>query len=108
MLKELGYKPFRPTLVQGLLPGDPQQRLNFANSFLARANADQEFINKIWYSDEATFNLNGTVNRRNDVYWAEQNPNRIIEKSLKSIGLTCWAAVSSEGIIGKKIFNNNC
>jgi len=63
-------------------------------------------IDRIWWSDESTFNLNGVVNRHNSCYWSEENPNILIEKQPKSIGLSVWAAISSQGIIGPHFFHS--
>jgi len=63
-------------------------------------------VDRIWWSDESTFNLNGVVNRHNSYYWADENPNILIEKQQKSVGLTVWAAISSQGIIGPFFFHS--
>ena len=105
LLKDLNLKPFRPTVVQGLLPGDHQSRVAFCTTMQNKFIQDPTLIDRILHSDEATFNLDGTVNRRNEVIWAEENPHRIIERHMKSVGLTVWAGMSSRGIIGSEIAN---
>ena len=60
----------------------------------------------ILWSDEATFNLNGTICTRNKVTYAYQNPHIVIQKKLKSPSLCVWAAVFSGGIIGPYFFNS--
>jgi hypothetical protein len=61
---------------------------------------------RIFWSDESTFNLNGTVSKHNCYYWAEENPHILIEKKQKSIGLNVWAAICSDGIIGPYFFHH--
>ena len=65
---------------------------------------DPNQLDRIWWSDETTFNMDGTVNRRNEVIWADRNPHIMTEVPMKSVGLTVWAAISSQGIIGPFIF----
>ena len=69
-------------------------------------DANDELVDRIYWSDESTFNLNGTVNRHNSYYWSETNPHKLIEKKPKSIGLSVWAAISSQGIIEPYFFHN--
>ena len=57
-------------------------------------------VDRIYWSDESTFNLNGVVNRHNCYYWSEENPHKVIEKQPQSIGLNVWPAISSERILG--------
>ena len=54
--------------------------------------------NKIVFSDEAHFWLNGYVNKQNCQFWAKKNPNISISKSLYSEKVTLWAALSVKGI----------
>ncbi|KAJ4432746.1 hypothetical protein ANN_21384 [Periplaneta americana] len=61
------------------------------------------FSRLVW-SDEDTFKLNGTINRHNCVYWANENPHIFQEKAVNFPGLTVWYALSSRGIIGPYFF----
>ncbi|GFU34088.1 DUF4817 domain-containing protein [Trichonephila clavipes] len=65
--------PFRFKRVQMLGPGDPQQRLDFANEFLLRYDADNDWPLRILWTDEAHFTLNGSINTKNCVHWGETN-----------------------------------
>jgi hypothetical protein len=42
---------------------------------LNRLKEDNLFLDKIVFSDEATFHLSGKVNRHNLIIWGSQNPN---------------------------------
>ncbi|GFW37163.1 transposable element tc3 transposase [Trichonephila clavipes] len=59
--------PYRFKRVQMLEPGDPQQRLDFANEFLLRYDADNDWPLRILWTDEAHFTLNGSINTKNCV-----------------------------------------
>jgi len=43
---------------------------------------NEEFVGKIVWSDESQFKLSGTVNLRNCVYWAPENPHVHVEKEV--------------------------
>lgn len=103
--KDLKLKPFHPRLVHLLMEDDFDRRLQFCEIFPALNDENPEFIDQIWWSDEACFKLSGIVNRHNSIYWAETNPNLTYEKAMKAPGLTVWAAISSRGLIGPFFFN---
>jgi hypothetical protein len=67
-LHDMNYHPFRPRLVHGLLEDDPFQRMTFCEQFLNMVEDDQTVVDRIIWSDEAMFKLNGHVNRHNCVY----------------------------------------
>ncbi|XP_076308728.1 uncharacterized protein LOC143224177 [Tachypleus tridentatus] len=63
MLKRIHWKSFFPALVHALNEDDPDQRVEFYEWYLVKSAEDAQFPNKIVWSDEATFKLNGLVNR---------------------------------------------
>ena len=67
--------------------------------------ADPSQIDKIIWSDEAIFKLNGHLNRHNCVYWNATNLHHMIEKNVNLPGLTVWCGISSVGIIGPYFFD---
>lgn len=62
-----------------------------------------DYRDVIW-TDEAKFNLNGQLNRHNCVYYSEENPHKIFEKSVNSPGVMVWAGICSRAIIGPFFF----
>ena len=58
------------------------------------------FMGSIIWSDEPQFKLNGTVNRHNCVYWAEDNPHITVEKAVNLPGVNVWCGLSARGLIG--------
>lgn len=104
MLKELHFKSYRPKLLHALHPDDGGHRIQFAETFLIRNEADPDFFKNILWSDEASFKLNGQVNRWNSVYWATDNPHEITTAELNVPGITCWAGIWSGGILGPHFF----
>ena len=67
---------------------------------------DQEFLHRIWLSDEANFHLDGLVNSQNFRYWSTEPPDAIAGSPLHSAKCTAWCAISSRGIIGPFCFED--
>lgn len=51
--------------MQALHDGDMQKRIEFCTFVLQKSEEVEQFCHRIIFSDEATFNLNGNVNRHN-------------------------------------------
>ena len=79
ILRQESIKPWKFTSVQELLPDDPPKRLNFCNLVCDRQTQDIEFVNNICFSDEATFHLNGCVNKHNRFIYSKDNPHLFVE-----------------------------
>jgi transposase len=107
MMKELGLKPYRPQLLHALNEDDPDRRCEFADVFLQLAADDSSFPDRILWTDEAIFKLNGHVNRHNCVYYAVENPHIVITKEINAPGITVWAGIWSGGLIGPFFFHDS-
>lgn len=105
ILKDNGMKPYRPVLLHQLNEDDPDRRLEFAEWFVNSAAMDETFPDMIIWSDEATFKLNGRVNRHNCVYWSQENPRQVLQREVNAPGVTAWAGISSRGLIGPLFFD---
>ena len=57
-----------PRLFHALHDGDADRRVEFSGIFLDLMRDDENFQDKIWWSDEACFKLNGHINRHNCKY----------------------------------------
>ena len=53
---------------------DPDRRLKFCEWPVGKLNDDANFSNKIMFTDEANFYINGEVYRQNMCYWSNANP----------------------------------
>ena len=73
-LEQLNLKSYRPQFVVDLSDDDCDRRAQSAAVCLERFEQDEHMLDKIIWSDEADFKLNGTVNRHNCSYWARENP----------------------------------
>ncbi|CAF2800673.1 unnamed protein product [Rotaria sp. Silwood2] len=106
MMKELGLKPYRPQLLHALHDDDPDRRCEFAEIFLNLVDDDPSLLDRIFWTDESTFKLNGHVNRHNCVYYATENPHIVISQVMNAPGVIVWAGIWSGGIIGPFFFHD--
>ena len=104
ILKRAQWKSFIPALVHALNEDDPDRRIEFCEWYRARCADDNTFSMKIIWSDEATFKLNGSINRHNCSYWAQENPHLTVERHLNLPGVTVWCGLSAKGLIGPFFF----
>ena len=105
LLRKKNLKLYIPRLFHSLYDGDADRRLEFSEKFLALMRDDETLQDKIWWSDEACFKLNSHIKRHNCTYWSHENPHVIMEKEVNLPGVTVWAAISCNGIIGPFFFD---
>ena len=104
VIKQLKLRVYIPRLVQHLHEDDFDRRKEFCETMIENFQNDIGLVDRIIWSDEATFKLDGSVNRHNSVYYATQNPHLIQTKEVASLGLCVWAAIHSGGIFGPFFF----
>lgn len=107
ILKEARWHPYKMQELQAFEPGDQQTRVTFAQAQLDLLAAEPDFFNRIDWSDEAHFHLDGGVNTQNLRYWSEENPHWYRSKALHPPRVTVWAAMGSSGIVGPYFFGDN-
>jgi len=78
LLVRLVFKPHRVQTVQ-LSDEDHRRRLDFCLQFQDLMSSDDHFLEKVQFSDEATFHVSGAVNRRNVRIWGSENPHSCVE-----------------------------
>jgi len=73
---------------------------------LTLISKDFTLLNRLMFSDEAHFQLNGLVNKQNHRFWNDKEPGAkaVVEHEQFPKRLTVWAAIGVEGIIGP-VFN---
>ena len=76
--RRLQLKPYRLQLVQALKNNDYLRRMEFCNQMMQMMEDNENFSSLVIFSDEATFHLNGKVNRHNVRIWGTENPHEII------------------------------
>ena len=101
ILKEHGWKAYKPKLVHELLPQDHKHRLKFCKWYLK-----QDIISTTMFTDEAIFYLKGSVQQLR--YWAPENPHPICEtKSQYNPRIMVWAGIIGDRIIGPFFFDQH-
>lgn len=102
------YHPYKVGLVQELLEDDPDRRLQFCEEMMRRCDQNNAFPHNILFSDEATFCLNGVVNRHNYRFWSQENPHWIHEAHTQyPQKVNVWAGIINNRILGPYFFENN-
>ena len=66
--------------------------------------SDDHFLEKVEFSDEATFHVSGAVNRRNVKIWGSENPHAYVEHQHDSPKVNVFCAISSEKVYGPFFF----
>lgn len=107
--RKLKFHPYKVKLVHELLEDDPDRRLEFCDLMMTRITADEYFLNRIVFSDEATFELNGNVNRHNYRYWSDINPRWMSDTRNTQYPqkLNVWAGVINNRIVGPFFIEGN-
>ncbi|CAH0391520.1 unnamed protein product [Bemisia tabaci] len=108
ILKLNKFHPFRTKLVHEINEDDPDRRLQFCEVMLQKLEADPAMVEKICFSDESTFFLNGVLNRHNCRYWSDSNPHEFREAhSQFPQKINVWAGILNDKIIGPFFIDGN-
>lgn len=98
VLKENKYRPYKPTVVQGLREMDYPRRLQFSNWYMNQCEQNPDFNRCVIWTDETHFTNCGVFNRHNHHFWATENPHQLAQRRLQTrFGFNVWC-----GMYGKK------
>jgi len=102
------WHPYKIYVTQKLYEDDADRRIEFCDEMMRLYDADRTFFDRIIFSDEAFFQLDGEVNRHNCRYWADHNFYwmRDIHTQYPR-KLNVWAGFCARGIIGPFFINGN-
>ncbi|KAJ8944304.1 hypothetical protein NQ318_021234 [Aromia moschata] len=112
VLKILKYekkRPYKMQSVQELLEDDPDRRVEFCDLLMTCIDQNKLSLEWIVFPDEATFTLNGHVNRCPLYcrYWAEENPHWMRELHTQRPQKTnVWAGIIQDRIVGTFFFDD--
>lgn len=105
ILKEQQLHPYHYLQVQELLPRDNEIRVRFCEELLERTRRCPDFLNKILFTDEATFTRNGVFNSRNTHFWADENPHVVkVTHFQYNFKVNVWAATLGNKFVGYYMF----
>ena len=77
--KNLKLYPYKIQMLQSLEHPDYEKRESFARTVLDLINTDATFLQRVCFTDEATFHVSGNVNRHNVRVWGRENPHGVIK-----------------------------
>lgn len=96
--------PFHYTTVQGLLPQDHPNRVEFCEFILDSDRQDPMFLKRILWTDECKFGRSGTTNYHNLHYWSQDNPHAKIQTRFQvEFNVNVWAGVIGNTLVGPYI-----
>lgn len=104
--KRLRFKPYKLQLVQALREGDKRKRKEFCVEMLDKLEED-DFDDRLVFSDEATFHTSGKVNKHNVRIWGEENPHGTVEHERDSPKVNVFCAISKKKVYGPFFFEGN-
>ena len=96
--------PYRYQCVQMLQLEDPQLHIDFANEFLIRYDAGNNWPLHILRTDGTHFNLNGNMNTKNCMRWADTNIHAVAPVPLFDAKVTVWCGISGTILLGPYFF----
>lgn len=105
--KRLHLYAYKVQIVQELKPNDKPRRKDFAELMLARINMDDTYLDKVCFSDEATFYISGKVNRHNVQIWGSENSHEVREHIRDSPKVNVWCGLLCNKVIGPFFFCEN-
>jgi len=85
-------------MVQQLLDEDHRHQLDFCLQLQDLMSSDDHFLEKVQFSDEATFHVSGAVNRRNVRICGSENPRAYVEHQHDSPEVRMFCAISSQKV----------
>ena len=99
--KYVCYKPYKPRHVQELLPSD----FGLREAFAQRAMAELDF-NRVLWTDEASFHLNGNVNSIRGNAWSPAPVKVLHEQPLHSPKVLVWCGFKTDFVMDPCFFDN--
>ena len=99
--------PYRKQIKHKLTTTDMQKRVEMCHWFQNTIECDPDFLNHVWFSDEAHLMLSGHVNSKNNVFWGTKAPEEVLQRPLYSLKCTAWVAISKHCIIGPYWFEDD-
>jgi hypothetical protein len=67
-------------------------------------SSDDHFLEKVQFSDEATFHVSSVVNHRNVRIWGYENPHADVKHQRDSPKVNVFCAISSQKVYGSSFF----
>ncbi|EFA08485.1 Transposable element Tc3 transposase-like Protein [Tribolium castaneum] len=106
ILKSNKFHPYKISLHQELRPGDYESRMEFCQHLIHLFEENNDLLNFVLFSDEATFKSNELMNRHNMHYWAVENPRWMRQVDHQRVwSLNVWGGILGQFVIGPFFFD---
>ena len=102
LIRAVKWHPYKIHQLQELSEDDFDRCTQFAETLNDMLDQNPNIVNKIVFSNEATFGLNGNVNHHNCHYWAKENPHWMIQHhthTQRSQKVNEWVVISNRRFI---------
>ncbi|XP_036366705.1 uncharacterized protein LOC118766939 [Octopus sinensis] len=86
---------------------DKPKHTEFAVMMLREIDDDNRYLNRILFSDEATFHINGCVNQHNSRIWGGQYLNEVFQYICDSPKVNVWSGLLHDHVVSPFIFAEN-
>ena len=107
LITDLHLYPYQIQIKHKLTPDDMRKRVTMCELLCGKIDEDPDFLDDVWFSDEAHFLLSGHVNSKNNIFWGSAPPQHSLQRPLHPTICTAWVALSTHGIIGPYWFEDD-
>lgn len=107
--KSMNLFPYKPQLDHYLSENSINERTVFCEKFLISVDTNDDFLEKILFSDESIFELNSScINKQNNRFWALEKPDES-HFTVKSFPQKCmvWCGFTANFVVGPYFFTEN-
>jgi len=88
--ERLVFKPYHIQMVQQLQDDDHRCRLDSCLQLQDLMSSYDHFLEKVQFSDEATFHVSGAVNHRSVRIWGSENPHAMWSINMTLLQSMCF------------------
>lgn len=108
ILRREGLRPFHFRRVQDIVEPDYARRIVFCLWINRQLRRVPNFLERILWTDEATFTRAGYTNHRNDHQWLVENPHAVRPSSFQhEFKINLWAGMIDDRLIGPIVLPPN-
>ena len=97
-------RAYKVQLLHKIEPNDKLRRNKFAFEMLMRIAEDGNFLERICFTDEATFHVSGKITKQNIRIWGSENPHVTRELERDSPKVNVWCGILRNQVIGPFFF----
>jgi hypothetical protein len=83
---------------------DRPKRVEFANFMLSEIDDNEGYLQRVMFMDEATFHINGCVNRYKCRIWGSQQQNEFLECIRDTPQVNVWCGLLYDHVVGPFFF----